>query len=70
MVLEPVLSPTCQSSDIVRHSLLGERKPRYKCCNSEYQRCTFMLNYIKFMNHLKLIFGCVVLEISFPNRVE
>ena len=45
MVLEPVLCPTCQSSDIVRHGLSGEGKPRYKCRNSECQRCTFMLNY-------------------------
>jgi len=45
MLLELVLCPTCQNSDIVRHSLSGEGKPRYKCRNSECQRCTFMLNY-------------------------
>gem|GEM_PF-6795492 len=45
MVLEPVLCPTYQSSDIIRHGLLGEGKPCYKCRNSECQRCTFMLNY-------------------------
>jgi transposase-like protein len=45
MVLEPVLCPTCHSSDVVRHGRSGEGKPRYKCRNSECQRCGFMLDY-------------------------
>jgi len=45
MVLEPVLCPTCQSSDIVRYGLSAEGEPRYKCRNSECQRWTFILNY-------------------------
>jgi len=45
MVLEPVLCPTCQGIDVVRHGLSGEGKPRYKCRNPECQRCTFILNY-------------------------
>lgn len=45
MVLEPVLCPTCQSSDVVRHGPSAESKSRYKCRNSECQRCTFILNY-------------------------
>lgn len=45
MILEPVLCPTCQSSDVVRHGPSAEGKPRYKCRNRECQRCTFILNY-------------------------
>jgi insertion element IS1 protein InsB len=45
MILEPVVCPSCQSLDIVRHRFSGEGKPRYKCRNSECQRCTFILNY-------------------------
>lgn len=45
MVLDPVLCPTCQSSDVVRHGKSGEGKPRYKCRNVDCQRCTFIINY-------------------------
>lgn len=45
MVLEPVLCPSCQSSDVVKHGSSGEGKPRYRCRNQECERCTFILNY-------------------------
>jgi insertion element IS1 protein InsB len=45
MVLEPVLCPTCQSINVVRHGRSAEGKPRYRCYNPDCQRCTFILNY-------------------------
>jgi transposase-like protein len=45
MVLEPVLCPACQSSDIVKHGQSGEGKQRYKCRNSTCARSTFILHY-------------------------
>jgi transposase-like protein len=45
MVLETVLFPNCQSSDVVRHGYSGEEKARYKCQNDDCQRSTFMRNY-------------------------
>jgi len=51
MVLEPVVCPTCQSNNVVRHGPSGEGKPRYKCRNRECQRCTFILNYT-YRGHL------------------
>jgi transposase-like protein len=45
MVLEPVLCPTCGSSDVVKHGQSGEGKQRYKCRNSECSRCTFIGHY-------------------------
>jgi transposase-like protein len=51
MVLEPVLCPTCQSSDVVRHGSSDEGKPRYKCRNPKCDRCTFILNYT-YRGHL------------------
>ena len=51
MVLEPVLCPTCQSSDVVRHGYSGEGKARYKCWNADCQRSTFMRNYT-YRGHL------------------
>jgi transposase-like protein len=45
MVLEPVLCPTCGSSDVVKHGQSGEGKQRYKCRNCECSRCTFIQTY-------------------------
>ncbi len=45
MVLEPVLCPTCMSSDVVKHGQSSEGKQRYKCRNSECSRCTFIRDY-------------------------
>lgn len=45
MVLEPVLCPTCQSSDVVKHGQSDEGKQRYKCRNSACHRCTFIRHY-------------------------
>ena len=45
MVLESVLCPTCGSNHVVKHGQSGEGKQRYKCCNSECLRCTFIRDY-------------------------
>jgi transposase-like protein len=45
MVLEPVLCPDCQSSNIVKHGHSAEDKQRYKCRNSDCSRSTFILHY-------------------------
>ncbi len=45
MVLEPVLCPTCGSSDVVKHGQSTECKQRYKCRNSQCSRCTFIRHY-------------------------
>lgn len=45
MVLEPVLCPDCGSADVVRHGRSRAGKPRYKCCNPECQRHTFIRSY-------------------------
>lgn len=45
MVLEPVLCPACQGSDVVKHGLSKESKQRYKCRNSECSRSTFIHQY-------------------------
>lgn len=45
MVLEPVLCPTCESSDVVKHGQSGEDKQRYKCRNPECGRTTFIREY-------------------------
>ena len=45
MVLEPVLCPSCGSSDVVKHGQSGEGKQRYKCRNSECSRRTFIREY-------------------------
>lgn len=45
MILEPIVCPSCQSIDIVRHGFSKNGKPRYKCRNSECERRTFILNY-------------------------
>ncbi|MBD2120276.1 IS1 family transposase [Trichocoleus sp. FACHB-262] len=45
MVLEPVLCPTCGSSDVVKHGQSGKGKQRYKCRNSDCSRCTFIRDY-------------------------
>jgi len=45
MVLEPVLCPKCQSSDVVKHGQSDEGKQRYKCRNSACYRCTFIRHY-------------------------
>ncbi len=45
MVLEPVVCPSCGSSDVVKHGQSREGKQRYKCRNSECSRCTFIQAY-------------------------
>ena len=45
MVLEPILCPTCGSSDVVKHGQSGEGKQRYKCRNSQCSRSTFIRDY-------------------------
>nr|WP_207211197.1 IS1 family transposase [Leptolyngbya sp. Cla-17] len=45
MVLELVLCPTCESSDVVKHGQSGEDKQRYKCRNPECGRSTFIREY-------------------------
>uniref|UniRef100_B8HXD1 Insertion element protein n=1 Tax=Cyanothece sp. (strain PCC 7425 / ATCC 29141) TaxID=395961 RepID=B8HXD1_CYAP4 len=45
MVLEPVLYPSCGSSDVVKPRQLTEGIQRYKCRNAEWSRCTFIRQY-------------------------
>ena len=45
MGLEPVLCPNCKSSQIVKHGKTAEGKQRYKCCNQECSRHSFILDY-------------------------
>jgi insertion element IS1 protein InsB len=45
MVLEPVLCPDCQSSDVVKHGQSAAGKQRYKCRNPECRRSTFIKHY-------------------------
>ena len=45
MVLEPVLCPDCQSSDVVKHGQSAAGKQRYKCRNPECCRSTFIQHY-------------------------
>lgn len=45
MVLEPVVCPSCGSSNVVKHGQSAEGKQRYKCRNSECSRCTFIQVY-------------------------
>ncbi|PZV15829.1 MAG: hypothetical protein DCF22_06515 [Leptolyngbya sp.] len=54
MVLEPVLCPTCESSDVVKHGQSGEDKQRYKCRNPECGRSTFIREYAKESRNNKL----------------
>ena len=45
MVLDPILCPTCGSSDVVKHGQSGEGKQRYKCRHSQCSRSTFIRDY-------------------------
>jgi transposase-like protein len=37
--------PGCKSTDIVKNGKSRQGKQRYRCCNSECPRCTFILDY-------------------------
>jgi insertion element IS1 protein InsB len=45
MVLEPVLCPACQSSDVVKQGQSAAGKQRYQCRNPKCHRSTFGLHY-------------------------
>jgi transposase-like protein len=45
VVLEPVHCPTCQETQIVKHGKSAAGKQRYKCCNPDCIRKSFILNY-------------------------
>jgi insertion element IS1 protein InsB len=45
VVLEPVHCPTCDETQIVRHGKSAAGKQRYKCCNPNCSRQSFILNY-------------------------
>jgi transposase-like protein len=45
MLLEPILCPDCQSSDVVKHGQSAAGKQRYKCRNPECRRSTFIHHY-------------------------
>lgn len=45
MVLEPILCPACQSSDVVKHGQSAAGKQRYKCRNPECHRSPFVQDY-------------------------
>ena len=44
-VLEPVVCPSCNRDDVVKHGQSGEDKQRYRCRNPECSRCTFIRAY-------------------------
>ncbi len=52
MVLEPVLCPACQTTNVVKHGKSAEGKQRYKCRNSECYRSTFVQQY-SYRGYLK-----------------
>ena len=43
VVLEPVHCPTCHETQIVKHGKSAAGKQRYKCCNSNCTRQSFIL---------------------------
>ena len=45
MVVEPIPCPVCHSINVVKHGKTAADKQRYKCCNPECQRHTFILDY-------------------------
>lgn len=45
MVVEPIGCPNCQSIDIVKHGKTEAGKQRYKCCDPECTRHSFILEY-------------------------
>ena len=45
VVLEAVHCPTCHETQIVKHGKSAAGKQRYKCCNSNCTRQSFILNY-------------------------
>ena len=45
MVVEPIPCPVCHSINVVKHGKTVADKQRYKCCNPECQRHTFILDY-------------------------
>jgi len=51
MLFNAIVCPSCQSMNIVEHGTSGEGKDRYRCRNTEYKRCTFILNY-KYQGYL------------------
>ena len=44
-VLEPVHCPDCNETQIVKHGKSAAGKQRYKCCNSDCSRQSFILSY-------------------------
>jgi transposase-like protein len=45
VALESVPCPTCNKTQIVKHGKSAAGKQRYKCCNSDCSRQSFILNY-------------------------
>jgi insertion element IS1 protein InsB len=45
VVLEPIHCPTCNETQIVRHGKSAAGKQRYKCCNPDCSRHSFIMNY-------------------------
>jgi insertion element IS1 protein InsB len=45
MVLEPIHCPTCNETQIVKHGKSASGKQRYKCCNLNCSRHSFILSY-------------------------
>jgi len=53
-VLEPVHRPDCNETQIVKHGKSAAGKQRYKCCNSDCSRQSFILNYT-YQGHLPTV---------------
>jgi insertion element IS1 protein InsB len=45
VVLEPVYCPSCDETQIVKHGKSAAGKQRYKCCNSNCTRQSFIRDY-------------------------
>ena len=45
MVLEPICCPSCHQSDVVKNGKSNEGKQRYRCCNNDCPRASFILDY-------------------------
>jgi transposase-like protein len=53
MVLEPVLCPSCRTTNVVKNGKSDEGKQRYRCRNPECRRSSFIQNYSYHLPEVK-----------------